>query len=113
VQPLQVHQAQGISAVAFHPGNVATSFGSETTSPLMKLIVTNRIVRARLLITPEKGADQLVWFAESSPGTDWQPGEYYEKRKPAKTNPQASDAALAQALWERSEHLLGRGDPGP
>ena len=73
----------------------------------MKFIINNRIVRSRVLITPEKGADQLVWFCESRPGTDWQPGEYYEKRKPAKTNPQAADADLARALWDRSEQLLG------
>ncbi|MEU4237512.1 SDR family NAD(P)-dependent oxidoreductase [Actinoplanes sp. NPDC026619] len=98
------YHAQGIAAVAFHPGNVATSFGSTTTSGLMRFIVSNPITRS-MLTTPEKGADQLVWFAETAPGDGWQPGGYYEKRKPAKTNAQAADADLARRLWERSEQL--------
>ena len=100
------YHAQGISAVAFHPGNVATSFGTQSQSRLMKFIATNRLTRS-LLTTPEKGADQLVWFSESRPGIDWQPAEYYEKRKPARTNPQAGDADLARRLWDRSEQLIG------
>jgi NAD(P)-dependent dehydrogenase (short-subunit alcohol dehydrogenase family) len=97
---------QGISTAAFHPGNVATSFGTRSESRVMKFISTNRITRA-MLITPEKGADQLVWLAESRPGTDWDSGAYYEKRKPAKRiNPQARDADLARRLWNRSEELL-------
>ncbi len=59
------------------------------------------------LTTPEKGADELVWLAESQPGADWEPGTYYEKRKPARrVNPQAFDASLAYSLWERSEQLI-------
>lgn len=72
----------------------------------MKFITTNPITRG-MLVSPEKGADQLVRFAESRPGTDWEPGRYYEKGKPAKrVNPQARDAELARQLWERSEELL-------
>ncbi|MDO8188457.1 SDR family NAD(P)-dependent oxidoreductase [Conexibacter sp. JD483] len=102
------HHADGISAVAFHPGNVASSFGSGTTSRVMRFFTHNPLARMAL-ITPEKGADQLVWLAAGSAGADWQPGLYYEKRKPAKrVNRQAYDAELATALWERSEQLLAR-----
>jgi NAD(P)-dependent dehydrogenase (short-subunit alcohol dehydrogenase family) len=102
------YHVQGISAVAFHPGNVATSFGAETESRLIKFIVTNPITRALLLVPPEKGAEQLVWLAQGRPGTDWESGGYYEKRKPAKRiNPQTLDADLARKLWERSEQLIG------
>jgi NAD(P)-dependent dehydrogenase (short-subunit alcohol dehydrogenase family) len=98
--------AQGISAVAFHPGNVATSFGKQSTSRLMRFIATNPVTRS-MLISPEKGADQLVWFSESEPGRDWESGKYYEKRKPARrVNPQIRDADLARRLWERSEQLV-------
>lgn len=99
---------QGLSAAVFYPGNIATNFGSETTSALMKFLATNRISRAVLLTTPEKGADQLVWLAEGRPGVDWESGEYYVKRKTgARLNAMASDADLARALWERSEQLVG------
>jgi NAD(P)-dependent dehydrogenase (short-subunit alcohol dehydrogenase family) len=100
------YHSAGISAAAFHPGNVASSFGTRSESRLMRFIVTNPVTRA-MLTTPEKGADQLVWLAESRPGTDWEPGTYYEKRKPAKrVNPQTHDADLARRLWDRSEELL-------
>ncbi|BCB78086.1 SDR family oxidoreductase [Phytohabitans flavus] len=101
------YHAQGISTAAFHPGNVATSFGTQSHSWLMRFITTNRITRG-MLITPERGADQLVWLAESRPGLDWELGGYYEKRKPAKrVNPQALDTGLARGLWDRSEQLIG------
>lgn len=103
------YHAKGLSAAAFHPGIVATSFGSNTTSRLMKFITSFPLTRATF-ITPEKGAGQLVWLAEGKPGADWISGAYYEKFKPAKrNNPQALDADLAQQLWERSEQLLGIG----
>ncbi|MFS8198541.1 SDR family NAD(P)-dependent oxidoreductase [Streptomyces sp. CWNU-52B] len=100
------YHAQGVSAAAFHPGNVASSFGTQSDSPVHRFITTNRVTRAALLTTPEKGADQLVWLAEGRPGTDWESGGYYEKRKPAKTSAQAADPDLARRLWDRSEKLL-------
>ncbi|MFV2083466.1 SDR family NAD(P)-dependent oxidoreductase [Micromonospora sp. LOL_021] len=101
------YHADGIAAAAFHPGNVATSFGTQSASRLMRFITTNPVTRA-MLTTPEKGADQLVWLATSRPGLDWEPGRYYETRRPAKrVNSQAYDPDLARRLWERSEQLLG------
>lgn len=96
---------QGVSAAAFHPGAVATSFATESRS-FMKYIYRNWLGRA-FMVTPEKGADQMVWLAESAPGTDWISGAYYENRKPARrNNPQALDNSLARHLWDRSEQLL-------
>jgi NAD(P)-dependent dehydrogenase (short-subunit alcohol dehydrogenase family) len=101
------YNAQGISAAAFHPGAVATSFATESDS-FMKRIYSSRLGRA-FMTTPEKGAGQMVWLAESVPGGDWVSGTYYVKRKPAKrNNPQALDADLAARLWDRSEQLLGQ-----
>ncbi len=100
------YHAQGISTAAFHPGNVATSFATESDS-FLKYITGTRLGRT-ILIAPEKGAEQLVWLAKGRPGADWISGTYYEKRKPAKrNNPQALDADLARRLWDRSEELLG------
>ncbi len=96
----------GISAVAFHPGNVRTNFASDTTST-MRLVYRNPIGRTLTgLISPEKGAEPLVWLAEGTPGTDWVSGEYYEKKKIAKTNPQAADAKLAAELWDKSADMV-------
>jgi NAD(P)-dependent dehydrogenase (short-subunit alcohol dehydrogenase family) len=99
------YHAQGISAAAFYPGNVASSFGTKSGSRLMKFITTNPVTRRTLLTTPDKGAGQLVWLAEGQPGADWESGTYYQKRKPGRMNRQMLDASLARHLWERSEQL--------
>jgi NAD(P)-dependent dehydrogenase (short-subunit alcohol dehydrogenase family) len=100
------YHARGISTAAFHPGSVATNFGTQSESRLMKFITTNKVTRA-MLTTPEKGADQLVWLAGNQPGIDWESGAYYEKRKLVKRiTPQALDTDLARQLWIRSEELV-------
>ncbi|TFC42495.1 SDR family NAD(P)-dependent oxidoreductase [Cryobacterium sp. TMT1-21] len=102
---------QGISTAAFHPGVVATSFSTGSTT-LMRLIY--RTPLKRLLLGAEQGADTLVWLATAKPGTDWVSGEYYEKRVIQKANKQAYDPALAAALWEQSAALVtGHAAPLP
>ena len=97
--------SQGISAVAFHPGTVATNFASESTS-WIRFAYHSPFKRLVGLITPEMGAKQLVWLAESEPKVDWKPGEYYEKGKIGKTNKQASDPTLARELWDVTAAML-------
>ncbi|AZS89395.1 SDR family NAD(P)-dependent oxidoreductase [Streptomyces griseoviridis] len=99
------YHARGVSAAAFHPGSVASGFGSGSGS-FVQHVMGSPVVRA-FLASPEKGCEQLVRLAEGTPGVDWESGAYYEKGRPARrTNPQAGDAALARGLWERSEDLL-------
>ena len=59
------------------------------------------------MIGPEEGADTLVWLATTEPGKDWQPGNYYYKRRIARTHKLADDPATAKSLWEQSEKLCG------
>lgn len=100
--------ARGISTASFYPGNVASSFGTQSESRLMRFITTNPISRRLMLISPDRGADTLVWLADTTPGRDWEPGRYFYKRKPIKPqNSQALDADLARRFWDRSEQLLG------
>ncbi|MDT0443844.1 SDR family NAD(P)-dependent oxidoreductase [Streptomyces johnsoniae] len=101
------YHSQGLSSAVFYPGIVRTNFGSETTSRLMKFLSSSRAVSATVGTPPEKGADQLVWLAESEPGRDWASGEFYVKRKTgARLNRLAHDADLARGLWQRSEQLI-------
>jgi len=95
--------ARGLVTAAFHPGVVATSFSTDSTS-IMRLVYQTAL--KRMLITPEKGADTLVWLASTAAGVDWQSGEYYEKRRVHSANRQAADAGLATALWERSIDMV-------
>lgn len=100
------YHERGLSAAAFHPGLVATSFASETTSAMR--FVYGSGLRDLFMASPDKGAEQMVWLAGTTPGTDWRSGEYYERGKPAKRpNPQANDLILAARLWERSTTMAG------
>lgn len=96
----------GLSAAAFHPGPVATGFASDSTS-VMRWIYQTPLRHLAGLISPDAGAQTLVWLAETTPGTDWQSGEFYEKLRIVRTHPQASDAQLAHAFWDRSAQLVG------
>lgn len=94
---------RGISTAAFHPGVVATNFSAGSTSLMRHMYQT---LLSRLLLTPDQGADTLLWLANGVPGADWKSGEYYAKRKPSTANPQARDAALAELLWDRSAEMV-------
>lgn len=96
--------AMGLSAAAFHPGIVATGFSS-SPGTVMRAVYQNPLAK-RLLASPDRGADTLVWLATSEPGVDWSSGGYFARRKPARANKQAADAELARELWDRTEEML-------
>lgn len=96
---------QGITAAAFHPGVVRTNFAAASTSPFRHAYKT---LLNRFMLTPDQGADTLLWLINGTAGTDWISGAYYAKRALAKANAQAYDAELAQGLWVASEALVAR-----
>ncbi|UIY44181.1 SDR family NAD(P)-dependent oxidoreductase [Methylobacterium radiotolerans] len=101
------HHAQGLNAVSFHPGNIASSFPNRSYT-FIRLLMNSPV--KYLLETSEDGGARLAWLAEGRPGTTWQPGKYYENNEippDRKINAQAKDAALAAELWTKSERLLG------
>jgi NAD(P)-dependent dehydrogenase (short-subunit alcohol dehydrogenase family) len=98
--------ARGLSAAAFHPGPVATGFATGSRS-VMRWVYQSPLRHLAGLIPPEEGALTLVWLAESTPGVAWQSGEFYERLRVTATHPQAADADLARALWDRSAELVG------
>ena len=98
------HQ-HGITTAAFHPGNVRTSFASGSSS-LLRIMYQTPLKYLFRLISPEKGADTLLWLLTTKPGNTWKSGGYYYKRKPGKVSPQADDSSLANALWEESARMV-------
>ena len=99
----EIHRRlRGVRSVSFHPGVVATGFGREGASATRWFYRST--IGKWLMLTPEKGADTLVWLATTN---DWTPGGYYVKRKPATTSAQAKDDALARELWDRSAEAVG------
>jgi NAD(P)-dependent dehydrogenase (short-subunit alcohol dehydrogenase family) len=95
------YASKDISAVAFHPGVVRTSFGSEGSS-LVKWFYGSRLAK-KVFLTPAQGADTLVWLATHTAKS----GEYYIKRKVAKATATAMDAKLATSVWNKTVKLLG------
>ena len=96
----------GLSSVAFHPGNVETNFASDSSS-LLRFIYRTPL-RRLALISSDKGGANLAWFITGTPDSTWRSGGYYDQRKATdKVNPQVNDAGLARELWDRSAGLVG------
>ncbi len=98
------HVLDGVYSAAFHPGVVATAFGDGAGG------VTARFYHSRLsgrfMVSPEEGADTLVWLAQRTPPRDWTSGEFYTKRVVRRPNKQARDAGFVDAFYQRSIHLV-------
>jgi NAD(P)-dependent dehydrogenase (short-subunit alcohol dehydrogenase family) len=99
------YHGSGISTAAFHPGNVASNFGSEAQAWWIRAAYRTPI-KHLALIGPERGSDELVWLASAVPGVDWTSGEYYVNHKVAQPNPRAYDPVLASELWDRSMEMV-------
>lgn len=87
----------GVEAFAFHPGLVATGF-NRNNGPLLALLMNLTRPFAR---SPEKGAETLVWLADS-PDPDGQSGGYFMDCRRIEPSTEAQDAAAARRLWELS-----------
>lgn len=98
----------GITANCLHPGVVATRFGHSSGGVIQPLLKAVQI----FAISPEKGAETIVYLA-SSPEVANVSGEYFYKNKIAKTSPTASDTALAAGLWKKTVELTGVDWPEP
>ena len=95
-------EGTGVTAVAVHPGSVASNFGMVGGGFLGTLAKLARPFQ----ITPEQGADTIIWLA-SLPDASAHHGQYLERRKPIRSVRQAYDTAVQQRLWEESERLTG------
>jgi retinol dehydrogenase 12 len=92
----------GVTANCFHPGVVATRFGSSSGGAVGLVIPFLR----PFFISPEKGADTLVYLASSREATSTT-GAYFVKRRIAEPSRAARDEGEAKRLWEASEALAG------
>ncbi len=91
--------ADGIVAHSMHPGPVDTNFTSYVPERIAAYIKTLN------QLTPEEGADTVVWLATAEePGRS--SGGYFYQRQPRAANPYAEDDANVDRLWTESEKLL-------
>jgi NAD(P)-dependent dehydrogenase (short-subunit alcohol dehydrogenase family) len=92
----------GITANCLHPGFVATRFGDSSGGIFSGVV---RVAKA-FAISPEKGAETIVYLA-TSPEVAGRSGEYFYKCSPAVPTDAARDDAAAGRLWTVSEEIAG------
>ena len=92
----------GITVNAVHPGFVATRFGDESGGLLSYAIRLAKL----FAISPERGADTIVYVASSDEVAGIN-GGYFYKRRPAAPSPEARDDDAARRLWQETARLAG------
>jgi retinol dehydrogenase 12 len=92
----------GVTANCLHPGFVATRFGDGSGGFLSGVM---RVAKT-FAITPEKGAETIVYLA-SSPDVAAISGDYFYKCRPATPTAGGRDDAAAGRLWNESAKLAG------
>jgi NAD(P)-dependent dehydrogenase (short-subunit alcohol dehydrogenase family) len=90
-----------VTANCLHPGFVATRFGDQSGGVLSYGV---RIAKGVFAISPEKGADTLVYLA-SAPEVATASGGYFAKCRPATPSKEALDDAAAKRLWSETARL--------
>lgn len=93
-------QGTGVTANCLHPGFVASRFGDNNPG-LFRLGLG---VAKLFAISPEKGAETIIYLA-SSPEVAAVTGGYFYKCRPATPTAKARDDAAARRLWEESARL--------
>jgi NAD(P)-dependent dehydrogenase (short-subunit alcohol dehydrogenase family) len=91
-----------VTANCLHPGVVKTRFGKSSGGLFGLLIPFLR----PFFISPEQGAETIVYLASSLEVVDTT-GGYFVKRKPVEPSAAARDDAAAKRLWIESEKLAG------
>jgi NAD(P)-dependent dehydrogenase (short-subunit alcohol dehydrogenase family) len=93
---------RGVIVNCLHPGFVATRIGNGGGGFLSRAA---RLAKT-FAISPEKGAQTLVYLA-SSPDVASISGEYFYRCRPATPTADARDDAAAKRLWAESAKLAG------
>src|ERR1700737_130395 len=92
-------EGTGVTANCFHPGFVDTGFNTNN-SGLMRVAMTIAHQFAR---RPEKGAETLVWLADS-PEVSALSGGYFMDKRQRHPSVAARDPESARHLWQVSEN---------
>ena len=92
----------GITANCLHPGFVATRFGDQSGGLLSYGV---RIAKT-FAISPEKGADTIVYLASSPEVANVSGGYFYQCRLTTPSK-EAQDDAAARRLWLETARLAG------
>lgn len=94
----------GVTANCLHPGFVGTRFGDESGGLMSWVIKLGK----NFALTPEQGAETIIYLA-SSDDVAGKTGGYYDKKKPATPSRAAQNDADAKRLWDISAKIAGVG----
>jgi NAD(P)-dependent dehydrogenase (short-subunit alcohol dehydrogenase family) len=94
----------GITVNSLHPGFVSTRFGDESGGAFSWVI---RIAKL-FALSPEKGAETIVYLA-SSPEVTAVTGQYFYQCRQDTPTREAQDDSSAQRLWQETAKLAGMG----
>lgn len=95
----------GLTTACFHPGVVGSNFATDGHG-VVSWWYQSRIGK-RIMVTPEQGADNLVYLAEGQLGKDWISGGYYAGRHQIQPSRAALNDALADRCWRIAYGLTG------
>jgi NAD(P)-dependent dehydrogenase (short-subunit alcohol dehydrogenase family) len=95
-------EGSGVTANSLHPGFVSTRFGDQSGGMLSFIVRAAKI----FAISPEKGAETIIYLASSDEAANAN-GLYYYKCRPATPTKEARDNDAARRLWQESEKLAG------
>src|SRR5262249_16167404 len=90
----------GVTVNCLHPGFVATRFADQSSGLFSRIV---RIAKT-FAISPEKGAETIVYLA-SSPEVAHVSGRYFYRCRAVTPSKRAQDDAAAERLWLRSARL--------
>jgi NAD(P)-dependent dehydrogenase (short-subunit alcohol dehydrogenase family) len=90
-----------VTANCLHPGFVASRFGDQNKGLLGYFFRVAKI----FAITPEKGAETIVYLASSN-DVARTTGEYFYQCRPKLPTTEAQDDAVATRLWEETARLV-------
>jgi NAD(P)-dependent dehydrogenase (short-subunit alcohol dehydrogenase family) len=96
-------EGTGATANCLNPGAVGTNMGVDRETGFGGTVMG---LLKPFFQTPEAGADTAIYLATSPEVADVS-GEYFYRRKSAKTSARARDDAAAARLWEASVALTG------
>jgi NAD(P)-dependent dehydrogenase (short-subunit alcohol dehydrogenase family) len=93
----------GVTANCLHPGFVATRFGDQSGPGFGSKVFQ---LFKKFAITPEKGAETIVYLAASDAPAAVS-GAYFYKCREATPSPEAQDDEAARRLWQETAKLTG------
>ena len=102
-------EGTGVTANALHPGFVNTGF-AKNNGGLVRLGMN--LIGRLVAITPEQGAQTLIYLA-SSPEVEGVSGKYYYQCKAIKSSAASYNVEDARHLWEISAALVGLKEATP